>query len=50
MAISTSMSNAIVMKPSRKEIIEDRIKYLDHVYSHGRVYSVWDRLFARKFS
>jgi hypothetical protein len=45
-AISISMSNAVVMKPSRKEIIEDRIKYLDHVYSHGRVYSVWDRLFA----
>jgi hypothetical protein len=49
-AISTSMSNAVVTKPSRKEIIEDRIKYLDHVYSHGRAYSVWDRLFARKFS
>lgn len=48
-AISTSMSNAVVIKSSRKEIIEDRIKYLDHVYSHGRVYFVWDRLFARKF-
>lgn len=45
-AISTSMSNAVVMKPRRKEMVEDRIKYLDHVYSHGRVYSVWDRLFA----
>lgn len=49
-AISNSMSNAVVMRPSRKETIEDRIKYLDHAYSHGRVYSVWDRLFARKFS
>jgi hypothetical protein len=49
-AISNSMSSAVATKPSRKEIIEDRIKYLDHVYSHGRVYSVWDRMFARKFS
>lgn len=49
-AISTSMSNAVAMQPSRKETIEDRIKYLDHVYSHGHIYSVWDRLSARKFS
>jgi hypothetical protein len=49
-AILTSMSNAVVMKPSRKEIFEDRLKYLDHVYARGNVYSVWDRLFGRKFS
>ena len=49
-AISTSMSNAVVMKPSRKEIFEDRLKYLDHAYTRGNVYSVWDRLFGRKFS
>jgi len=49
-AISTSMSNAVVMKPSRKEIFEDRLKYLDHVYTRGNVYSVWHRLFGRKFS
>ncbi len=49
-AISTSMSNAVVMKPSRKEIFEDRLKYLDHVYTGGNVYSVWERLFGRKFS
>jgi hypothetical protein len=49
-AISTSMSNAVVMKPGRREIFEDRLKYLDHVYTRGNVYSVWDRLFGQKFS
>jgi len=49
-AILTSMSNAVVMKPNRKEIFEDRLKYLDHVYTRGNVYSVWDRLLGRKFS
>ncbi len=49
-AILTSMSNAVVMKPSRKAIFEDQLKYLDHVYTRGNVYSVWDRLFGRKFS
>jgi hypothetical protein len=49
-AILTSMSNAVVMKPNRKEIFEDRLKYLDHVYTGGNVYSVWDRFFGRKFS
>jgi hypothetical protein len=45
-AIATSMRKAVVMNASRKAIIEDRIKYLDHVYSHGLVYSVWDRLLS----
>src|SRR6266567_503735 len=49
-AISTSMSNAVVMKPSRKTILENRLKYLDHVYTRGNVYSVWERSFGRKFS
>jgi hypothetical protein len=49
-AILTSMSNAVVLKPSRKEVFEDRLKYLDHVYTRGNVYSVWDRFFGRKFS
>ena len=48
-AISTSMSNAVVSKPTLKQIIEDRAKYLDHVYTHGYVYSAWDRLFGRRF-
>jgi hypothetical protein len=48
-AISTSMSTAVVMKPSRKAVIEDRLKYLDHVYTRGYVYSVWDRLLGRRF-
>ena len=48
-AILTSMSNAVVIKSSRTEIFEDRIKYLDHVYTRGNVYSVWDRFFGRKF-
>jgi hypothetical protein len=49
-AISTSMSNAVAVQPSRREVLEDRIKYLDHVYTRGSVYSVYDRLFGRKFS
>jgi hypothetical protein len=40
------MRKTAAAKASRKEIIEDRIKYLDHVYSHGLVYSVWDRLLS----
>ncbi|HEU5390190.1 MAG TPA: hypothetical protein VFV73_30255, partial [Streptosporangiaceae bacterium] len=49
-AISASMRNAVVMEPGRKQVIEDRLKYLDHVYARGYLYSVWERLFARKFS
>lgn len=49
-AIVASMSNAVVSKPSRRQVIEDRIKYLDHVYGHGYAYSVWDRLAGRRFS
>ncbi len=49
-AIVASMDNAVVSKPSRRQIIEDRVKYLDHVYGHGYAYSVWDRLASRKFS
>jgi hypothetical protein len=48
-AISTSMSTAVVMKPSRKAVIEDRLKYLDYIYARGYVYSVWDRLLGRRF-
>lgn len=43
-AISASMRNAIVAKPGPRQIIEDRLKYLDHLYSRGYVYSVWERL------
>ena len=49
-AILTSMSNAVALKPSRKETFENQLKYLDHVYTRGNVYSVWDRFFGRKFS
>jgi hypothetical protein len=49
-AIATSMSNAVVMKPGRRQMLEDRLKYLDHVYTRGRVYQVWDLLSGRKFS
>jgi hypothetical protein len=48
-AIRVSMSNAVALKPSRKAKAEDRLKYLDHVYTRGYVYAVWDRLFGRKF-
>ena len=49
-AILTSMSNAVAMKSSRTEVLEDRLKYLDHVYTRGTVYAVWERSFGRKFS
>jgi hypothetical protein len=49
-AIAASMSNAVVSAPGRRELVEDRVKYLDHVYAHGFAYSVWDRLAGRKFS
>src|SRR3954468_16003651 len=49
-AIAASMSNAVVSMPGRRQVIEDRVKYLDHVYAHGYAYSVWDRLAGRRFS
>ena len=49
-ALATSMGNALVMRPSRKTAIEDRLKYLDHVYARGYVYSVWDRVAGQRFS
>jgi hypothetical protein len=49
-AIADSMSNAVVSEPGRRQVIEDRVKYLDHVYAHGYAYSVWDRLAGRRFS
>jgi hypothetical protein len=49
-AILTSMNNTIVMKSSLLTRAENRAKYLDHVYTRGFVYSVWDRLFGRKFT
>ncbi len=48
-AISASMRTAVGMKTGRRKIIEDRLKYVDHVYARGRLYSVWERLFGRKF-
>jgi len=44
-AIATSMRDAVVMKPGLRQVIEDRLKYLDHNYARGTVYSVWERLF-----
>jgi hypothetical protein len=49
-AIEASMRDAVVMRPGRKQILEDRVKYLDHVYTHGLAYSVWDRVAGRRFS
>jgi hypothetical protein len=49
-AIAASMENAVGGQPGRRQVIEDRIKYLDHVYARGYAYSVWDRLAARRFS
>jgi hypothetical protein len=49
-AIETSMRGAAAMEPSRKPMFEDRVKYLDHVYAHGYVYAVWDRVFGQRFS
>ena len=49
-AISVSMRDAVVMKRGIRRVIEDRIKYLDHVYARGYAYSIWERLLGRKFS
>lgn len=49
-AIIASMNNAVVMKNNGVTDFENRAKYLDHVYTGGYVYSVWDRLFGRKFT
>lgn len=43
-AIETSMNNAVSAEPSRIQVLEDRIKYLDHVYVRGYAYSIWDRV------
>ena len=48
-AIEISMRNAVVMRPGRQQALEDRVKYLDHVYAHGRVYAAWDRVFGQRF-
>jgi hypothetical protein len=49
-AIAISMDNAVADEPGRRHVLADRVKYLDHVYAHGYVYSVWDRLAGRRFS
>ena len=49
-AITVSMNNAAVTGESRIAGIQDRVKYLDHVYTGGYVYSTWDRLFGPGFS
>jgi hypothetical protein len=49
-AIIASMNNAAVAGKSRMADIQDRVKYLDHIYSGGYVYSAWDRLFGGRFS
>ena len=49
-AIIVSMNNAAIAGKSRTADIQDRVKYLDHVYAGGYVYSAWDRLFGPGFS
>jgi hypothetical protein len=50
-AIINSMNNAAaVTGKSRMADIQDRVKYLDHVYTRGYVYSAWDRLAGGWFS
>jgi hypothetical protein len=49
-AIEVSMNKGLVTKKNLKADIEDRVKYLDHVYTGGYVFSAWDRLFRGKFS
>jgi hypothetical protein len=49
-AITVSMNNAAVAGESPMANIKDRVKYLDHLYAGGYVYSAWDRLFGRRFS
>lgn len=50
-AITASMNNALTSTgKSRTADIKDRVKCLDHLYTGGYVYSVWDRLFGKRFS
>jgi hypothetical protein len=50
-AITASINNAAaVAGKSLMADIKDRVKYLDHVYAGGYVYSAWDRLFGCRFS
>lgn len=49
-AISASMRSAVVMKPGLRKVIEDRLKYLDHVYARGYLYRSWEHLFRCDFS
>jgi hypothetical protein len=49
-AIEASMNKSVVRKKSLKADIEDRVKYLDHVYTGGYVFSVWDGMFRGGFS
>jgi hypothetical protein len=49
-AIAASMDHALAGQPGRGHVIEDRVKYLDHVYGRGFAYSLWDRLAGRRFA
>jgi hypothetical protein len=49
-AIKASMNRAAVRKKHLKADIEDKVKYLDHAYMGGYVFSVWDRLIRGGFS
>ena len=48
-AIAASLDNAAIGK-SNLSAIKDRVKYVDHVYANGCVYSIWNRLFGKRFS
>ena len=50
-AITASLDNCADTKSSfMANNIRDRIIYLDHVYANGYAYSLWQRLFGRRFS
>jgi hypothetical protein len=49
-AITVSLNNTIVAKSGLAANIEERMIYLDHVYTSGYARSVWNRLFGRRFS
>lgn len=49
-AIITSINNADVTGKSHMASIKDRVRYFDHLYTGGFVYTGWDRIFGRRFS
>ena len=48
-AIITSLDNTVAIKKDRVADTREKLIYLDHVYSHGYAYSVFNRMLGRRF-